>query len=56
MDGSSPAIRNAILMVITPTRRRSELLDPMEQEQLADEIMREAVRPMGIEIATRPNR
>jgi len=45
-----PAVRNAILMVITRKTSR-ELLEPMGKEQLADEIMREAVRPMGIEIA-----
>jgi flagellar FliL protein len=51
MRAYMPAIRNAILMVITRKTSR-ELLDPMGKEQLADEIAREAVRPMGIEIAT----
>jgi flagellar FliL protein len=50
MKAYMPAVRNAILMVITRKTSR-ELLDPMGKEQLADEIMREAVRPMGIEIA-----
>ncbi len=50
MRAYMPAIRNAILMVITRKTSR-ELLDPMGKEQLADEIAREAVRPMGIEIA-----
>jgi flagellar protein FliL len=45
-----PAVRNAILMVITRKTSR-ELLEPTGKEQLAEEIMREAVRPMGIEIA-----
>jgi flagellar FliL protein len=50
MRGYMPSIRNAILMVITRKTSR-ELLEPMGKEQLADEIAREAVRPMGIEIA-----
>lgn len=50
MRAYMPSIRNAILMVITRKTSR-ELLDPMGKEQLADEIAREAVRPMGIEIA-----
>jgi flagellar FliL protein len=50
MRAYMPSIRNAILMVITRKSSR-ELLDPMGKEQLADEIAREAVRPMGIEIA-----
>jgi flagellar FliL protein len=50
MKAYMPAVRNAILMVITRKTSR-ELLEPMGKEQLADEIMREAVRPMGIEIA-----
>jgi flagellar FliL protein len=49
MRAYMPAIRNAILMVITRKTSR-ELLDPMGKEQLADEIAREAVRPMGIDI------
>ncbi|HZV93717.1 MAG TPA: flagellar basal body-associated FliL family protein [Caldimonas sp.] len=50
MRGYMPSIRNAILMVITRKTSR-ELLEPLGKEQLADEIAREAVRPMGIEIA-----
>lgn len=50
MRAYMPAIRNAILMVITRKSSR-DLLEPMGKEQLADEIAREAVRPMGIEIA-----
>ncbi len=50
MKAYMPAVRNAILMVITRKTSR-ELLEPMGKEQLAEEIMREAVRPMGIEIA-----
>jgi flagellar FliL protein len=50
MRAYMPSIRNAILMVITRKTSR-ELLDSMGKEQLADEIAREAVRPMGIEIA-----
>ena len=45
-----PAVRNAILLVIT-RKTSKELLEPMGKELLADEIMREAVRPMGIDIA-----
>ena len=47
-----PAVRNAILMVLANKTSR-ELLDRAGKEQLAQEIMREAVRPMGIE-ATLP--
>jgi len=43
-----PAVRNAILMVLANKTSR-ELLDRAGKEQLAQEIMREAVRPMGIE-------
>jgi flagellar protein FliL len=50
MRAYMPSIRNAILMVITRKSSR-DLLDPMGKEQLADEIAREAVRPMGIDIA-----
>ncbi|HEX2541142.1 MAG TPA: flagellar basal body-associated FliL family protein [Caldimonas sp.] len=46
-----PAVRNAILMVLANKTSR-ELLDRAGKEQLAQEIMREAVRPMGIEAAT----
>jgi len=44
-----PAVRNAILLVLANKTSR-ELLDRAGKEQLAQEIMREAVRPMGIEL------
>ena len=50
MRAYMPSIRNAILMVIT-RKSSKDLLDPHGKEELADEIAREAVRPMGIEIA-----
>ena len=46
-----PAIRNTILMVLAH-KTSTELLDRDGKEKLAAEIMREAVRPLGIEIAT----
>ena len=46
-----PAIRNAILMVIAHKSAR-DLLGRTGKEELAAEIMREAIRPMGIELAT----
>ncbi len=45
-----PSIRNAILLVLANKTSR-ELNDRAGKEQLAEEILREAVRPMGIEIA-----
>ena len=48
-----PAIRNAILMILAH-KQSSELLQRAGKEALAEEIMREAVRPMGIEIAPEP--
>lgn len=45
-----PAIRNAVLMILAH-KTSHELLDRSGKEQLAQEIMREAVRPMGIDIA-----
>ena len=45
-----PAIRNAILMILAH-KTSNELLSREGKEQLAPEILREAVRPMGIEIA-----
>jgi flagellar FliL protein len=45
-----PAIRNAILMVLANKSAR-ELMSREGKEQLAQELMREAVRPMGIELA-----
>lgn len=44
-----PAIRNAILMILAH-KSAAELLERSGKEALAAEIMREAVRPMGIEI------
>jgi flagellar protein FliL len=45
-----PAIRNAILLILA-NKSSKELLSREGKEQLAQDIMREAVRPMGIEIA-----
>jgi flagellar FliL protein len=45
-----PAIRNAILLILA-NKTSNELLSREGKEQLAQEIMREAVRPMGIELA-----
>ena len=47
-----PAIRNAILMILAH-KTSQELLAREGKEELAEEIMREAVRPMGIEIDRR---
>jgi flagellar FliL protein len=44
-----PAIRNSILMILAH-KNSSELLERAGKEALAAEIMRESVRPMGIEI------
>ncbi|HEX7435136.1 MAG TPA: flagellar basal body-associated FliL family protein, partial [Caldimonas sp.] len=49
MKAYMPAIRNAILMIIAHKTSR-ELLERAGKEQLAAEIMRETVRPMGIDI------
>ncbi len=46
-----PAIRNAILMILAH-KTAGELLDRAGKEALAAEIMRESVRPMGIEIGS----
>ena len=46
-----PAIRNGILMVLAH-KTSTELLQRAGKVALADEIMREAVRPLGIEIDT----
>jgi flagellar FliL protein len=46
-----PAIRNAVLMILA-NKTSKDLLSREGKEQLALEIQREAVRPMGIEIAT----
>ena len=45
-----PAVRNAILMVLAQ-KSAKDLMGRTGKEDLADEIMREAVRPMGIDIA-----
>jgi flagellar FliL protein len=45
-----PAIRNAILLILA-NKTSTELLSRAGKEQLAQEIMREAVRPLGIELA-----
>ncbi len=45
-----PAVRNAILLILAQKTSR-ELLGRAGKEELAEEILREAVRPMGIEIA-----
>ena len=44
-----PAVRNAILLILAQKSSR-ELLGRSGKEELAEEIMRESVRPMGIEI------
>lgn len=44
-----PAIRNGILLVLAH-KTSQELLTRAGKEKLADEIMREAVRPLGIEL------
>ncbi|HEV7912409.1 MAG TPA: flagellar basal body-associated FliL family protein [Albitalea sp.] len=44
-----PAIRNGILMVVAH-KSSAQLLSRSGKEQLAAEIMREAVRPLGIEL------
>lgn len=46
-----PAIRNAILLVLA-NKTSKELLNREGKEQLAQEILREAARPMGIEVVT----
>jgi flagellar FliL protein len=51
MRAYMPAVRNAILMILAHKTSR-ELLEREGKEQLAAEIMRETVRPMGIEIPT----
>lgn len=44
-----PAIRNGVLMVLAH-KTSAELLERAGKEKLAKEIMREAVRPLGVEI------
>src|SRR5689334_14503645 len=46
-----PAIRNAILMILA-NKTSKELLYREGKELLAQEILREAARPMGIDVAT----
>jgi len=48
-----PAIRNAILMILAH-KTSHELLERSGKEQLAAEILRETVRPLGITIAAAP--
>lgn len=48
-----PAIRNNILMVLSH-KTSTELLDRAGKERLAMEIMREAVRPIGIDLEQAP--
>ncbi len=50
MKAYMPAIRNAILMILAHKNSR-ELLERSGKEELAAEILRETVRPMGIEIS-----
>ncbi len=45
-----PAVRNSILMILA-SKTSKDLADRSGKEQLAEEIAREAVRPMGIDIA-----
>lgn len=52
MKGYMPAIRNSILMILAH-KTSVELLGRSGKEQLAEEIARETVRPMGIHIAPR---
>ncbi len=49
MKGYMPSIRNAILLVLAH-KTSQQLLDRAGKDALAEEIMRESVRPMGIEI------
>lgn len=48
-----PAIRNGVLMILAH-KTSAELLERAGKEQLAAEIMREAVRPLGIELPPVP--
>jgi flagellar FliL protein len=49
MKAFMPAIRNGILMILSHKTSR-ELLERAGKEQLADEILRDASRTMGIEV------
>ena len=53
MKAYMPAIRNGILMVLAH-KTSQQLLERSGKEALAAEIMREAVRPMGIQIEAEP--
>ena len=53
MKAFMPAIRNGILMVLAH-KTSQQLLERSGKEALAAEIMREAVRPMGIQIEADP--
>ena len=55
MKGYMPAIRNTILLIIAGKTSR-DLLDRHGKVDLADEIQREAVRPMGIDIPVPPKK
>jgi flagellar FliL protein len=48
-----PAIRNGILMVLAH-KSSQQLLERAGKEALAEEIMREAVRPLGIDVDATP--
>lgn len=50
-----PAIRNAILMILAH-KTSTELLARAGKEELADDIAREIVKPMGIQIEPKPPR
>ncbi|MEP7297815.1 MAG: flagellar basal body-associated FliL family protein [Burkholderiales bacterium] len=53
MKAFMPAIRNGILMILAHKNSR-ELLDRAGKEQLADEILRESARTMGIDVGEAP--
>jgi flagellar FliL protein len=53
MKAFMPAIRNGILMILAHKTSR-ELLDRAGKEQLAEEILRESARTMGIEVGEAP--
>lgn len=49
MKAYMPAVRNAILMILS-RKTAADLLAPEGKEALAEEIARESVRPMGVDI------
>ncbi len=53
MKAYMPAIRNNVLMILAQKTSR-ELLERAGKEQLAAEVQREAVRPMGIIVSAPP--